>query len=335
MNRSDRVVRRVLFAVALFGAPMLIASRPARAQLSGDLIRGQYGLASGTQPPEGLVVSPFVYDYRAGTIVGPGGRDVPTSGSFNTFSPGLSLWWVSPLKVLGAHYGAQASVGLTSSAVEAPRFDASQSSFGFGDTYVKPFELGWHTTYVDANVGFGLYIPTGRYAPGGSDNSGQGQWDYEFSAGGTLWPDKGHHLNLATQAFFDLFSHRRGEVGPSHTELKTGDILALQGGLGYAFLDGGLNVGVPYFVQWTLTEDTLPPGVGGPILPGLQAAKAWSIGVGAEVDFNWSKSDGVTARWLQGFAGQNTTNGATFFLFYNHAFQFTSDKPPPPSMAQR
>jgi hypothetical protein len=54
----------------------------------------------------------------------------------------------------------------------------------------------------------------------------------------------------------------------------------------------------------------------------------------ALVDFYWCPSDGVTARWVQGFAGQNTTNGATFFFFYNHVFEFGSSKPPPPSMAQ-
>jgi hypothetical protein len=41
------------------------------------------------------------------------------------------------------------------------------------------------------------------------------------------------------------------------------------GGTGYQLLDGGLNLGIPYFLQWKVTEDTLPPGIC-PVLPTLQ-----------------------------------------------------------------
>jgi hypothetical protein len=164
-----------------------------------------------------------------------------------------------------------------------------------------------------------LWIPTGSYTPGGNSNSGQGQWGYEFSAGATVWFEKEHHLNLSTQAFYDIFSPRRGTIGPSNTQLQTGNIFTLMGGLGYQLLGGGLNVGIPYFIQWKVTQDTLPPGIG-PILQGIQAAKDWSVGLGAEVDLFWSTTDGVTARFLQGFAGSNTTNGQSYFLTYNHIF---------------
>ncbi len=101
--------------------------------------------------------------------------------------------------------------------------------------------------------------------------------------------------------------------------LKTGNILTLQGGLGYQFLGGGFNVGVPYFVQWKITDDTIPTGFG-VVLPAIVAAKACSAGLGAEIDFNWNATNGVQLRWLQGIGGKNTSNGSTFFLTYNHVF---------------
>jgi len=309
-------------AVAL--ASLTLAA-PVHAQLAGDLIRGQYGLSAGTQAPEGLVLTPFFYDYYSTTFVAPNGNTVQgTIGSLNVLAvPGLNLWYVSPLKVLGANYGAVLSMWGSSPTTDFPRLNVNQSTYGFGDMYLKPVELGWHTPYVDAIAGFALWIPTGRYSPGANNNTGQGQWGYEFSAGATVWFDKGHHLNLSTQAFYDIYSPKSGTIGPRNSQLQTGNIFTLMGGLGYQMLGGGLNIGIPYFVQWKVTEDTLPLGIG-PILPGIQAAKDWDVGLGAEADLFWSQTDGVTFRFVQSFSGSNTTNGSTYFLFYNHIFYFGS-----------
>ncbi len=301
-------------------AVLLAMAAPARAQLAGDIVRGQYGLTAGTQAPEGLVLSAWAFDYYASTIKGPNGNTVPTSGHLNTLAiPGLNLWWVSPWKVLGANYGAVLSLWGITPTVDAPRLGTTNSTYGFGDMYIKPVELGWHTTYVDAIAGVAFWLPTGRYSPGANDNTGQGQWGIEPSAGVTVWSDPKHHVNLSTQVFYDIYSERRGTVPLTGTHLKTGDILTLQGGLGYQFLGGGFNIGVPYFVQWKITEDTVPTGFG-LVLPGIVAAKDWNAGVGVEVDLYWNTSNGVTVRWVQGIGGKNTSDGSTVFLTYNHVF---------------
>lgn len=312
------MTHRLAAAVAV-----LIAGAPAHAQLSGDLIKGQTGLAAGTQAPEGIVLSGFFYDYYSTQVVDGSGNVLQTTGSLNVIAaPGVNVWYVSPLKILGANYGAVLSLWGSTPTTDFPRLNVHQSSYGFGDMYLKPVELGWHTTYVDVITGFALWIPTGRYTLGANNNTGQGQWGYEFSLGATLWFDKGHHFNLSTQAYYDIYSPKKGgPIGPSNTQVQTGNIFTLEGGFGYQFLDGALNIGIPYTVQWKVTEDTLPPGIG-PILPGIQAAKASSVGVGAEADFFWSQTDGVTLRFLQTFAGSNTTNGSSYFLFYNHIFYF-------------
>ena len=166
-----------------------------------------------------------------------------------------------------------------------PQAGHQSDGYGFGDMYLKPLELGWHTTHLDVTAGFALWIPTGRYEPGGDNNSGQGQWGYELSAGATAWFDEAHHFNFAVHAFYDIYSPKRGDVtvGSTTTQLQTGNILYLQGGLGYSLLGGMLNIGIPYYVQLKITEDTLPSGIG-VVLPGIQAAKSWAIGLGAEVD---------------------------------------------------
>ena len=309
-------------AIALSGA-VLVVSAPAYAQLAGTLVKGETGLATGTQAPEGLVLTGFGYDYYSTQIVGPTGSVLPDMGSLNIYAlPGVNVWYVSPLKILGANYGAVLTMWGTGSRTEFPTLKVSTSTYGFGDMYLKPVELGWHTTYVDVLTGFALWMPTGRYTLGADNNTGLGQWGYEFSLGFTLWFDEGHHFNLATQVFYDIYSPKKGgPIGPSNTQVQTGNTLTLQGGLGYRFLGGGLNIGIPYFVQWKVTEDTLPPGITS-ILPTIQAGKDWSVGVGAEADFYWCTTDGVTFRFLQSFAGANTSNGSTYFLLYNHVFYF-------------
>jgi hypothetical protein len=59
-------MRNGLGGVLAIGA--LLAAGSAHAQLAGSLVKGQFGLQSGTQPPEGVVVTLFAYDYYATTI---------------------------------------------------------------------------------------------------------------------------------------------------------------------------------------------------------------------------------------------------------------------------
>jgi len=299
---------------------VVLASGPARAQLSGDLVPGTYGLTAGTAPDVGLNVSLSVQEYYTTVLVGPGGSAVHSPDTYNALViPALSLWWVSPWKLLGGNFGAQLSLQGTSSVTEYPRIDSRQHGYGFGDMWIQPVGLSWHTTYADVLTGFALYLPTGRYQPDGTDNTGQGQWGYELSAGATVWLDAGHHFNFAAIVLYDIYSPKQGTDG----QLRTGSILTVQGAVGYQLLGGALNVGIPYSFQFKITEDTLPQGFFPPdVLARLDAAKSWSAAVGLEVDYTWSAADGIQLRWLQGFAGTNTTNGTSLLFFYSHQFSF-------------
>ena len=79
---------------------------------------------------------------------------------------------------MGASFGAVLSMWGTFPVVDAPRVGMSRSTYGFGDMYIKPFELGWHAPWVDAIAGIAFWIPTGRYSPGANNNTGQGQWGF-------------------------------------------------------------------------------------------------------------------------------------------------------------
>jgi hypothetical protein len=303
---------------------LLLVAGSARAELTGNMPRGQYGLTAGTQIPTGLAVAPLLYNFHPTSVVDASGDSVPSSGSFNTLAaPALNVWWVSPWKILGGSYGAALILWGTAPMADFPKIGLATTSYGLGDAYLKPFELGWHTAHVDTITGVAFYVPTGRYTPGASDNTGEGQWGAQLSGGATVWFDHERHINAATLAFVDVYAPKSAKVDASNVRLRTGNIFGLQGGVGYQFWRGAFNVGIPYFGEWKLSADTLPPGAS-KVLPGISAAKSWSVGTGLEGGFYWGQSSAVVLRWLQGVAGSNTTLGSTVFLTFSYVFAFAT-----------
>ena len=55
--------------------------------------------------------------------------------------------------------------------------------------------------------------------------------------------------NFATTAFYETHTKKKD------TDIKVGDILTLEGGLGKSFMEGAINVGIAYYAQWKITGD--------------------------------------------------------------------------------
>jgi hypothetical protein len=66
------------------------------------------------------------------------------------------------------------------------QFGLGGGGYGFTDTLVQPFGLGWHLKRADIQVGDGFMIPTGRYAPGATNNIGSGYFGNHFMTGTTV-----------------------------------------------------------------------------------------------------------------------------------------------------
>ena len=183
--------------------------------------------------------------------------DAPASSDLTAVAP--LLWYVSEAKILGANYGVMAVLPWANASLEAPAFGLSDTiGTSFADILVRPLDLGWHATRADVSAGFQFYAPTGRYELGGSDNIGKGMWTYEPFIGTTLYFDEARTASLATTAFWEFHGKKEG------SNVKVGQILSLEGGLGKSFLGGGLIIGAAYYAQWKLTEDEL----GSFVLPG-------------------------------------------------------------------
>ena len=245
--------RLMMFVVA---AGLILLATPAHAQLNGSHTPGDYGVQSGSQPSPGFYAALFYLRYDADTIKDADGNIVRLSpsapGSLAVSAVAPLAWYVSKAKILGANYGAMVVLPFANASIEAPAFAIGDTvDTSVSDLLVRPLDLGWHTARADVTAGFQFYAPTGRYERGGSDNIGKGMWAYEPFLGTTVYFDEKRTVSLATTAYWEFHGNKKD------TDVKVGQILTLQGGVGKSFLGGGLITGAAYYAQWKLTEDQL------------------------------------------------------------------------------
>jgi hypothetical protein len=286
------------------------------ASFAGHNTKGDYGLQSGSQPAPGFyAIAPMYYRYEADTLRDKDGNKIsPDSqdrGDLTANAYVFGLIWVSEYKIFGGNYSFQIYPGFTDNVLEAPLFGLNEGvSTGFADLYFQPINLGWHTDRADFVTGLGVYAPTGEYELGGSENRGLGMWTLEFFAGSTVYLDDAKSWHAATTAFYETHSDKDG------TDIRVGDILTLEGGLGKSFMDGTINVGASYYAQWKITEDSF--GQDGRTFSNRSDGKHSVYGVGPELTLALATSEklyGVlNVRYFWEFDAESTFEGETFLL---------------------
>jgi len=303
----------LLGAACLLAATLIMTSGQAHAAFLGHNFRGDFGLQSGTQPDPGIYVSAMYLRYDADKLLNSDGNSIgpdpsqPGSTTSNSYAAGV--WYVSDFKILGANYGFMAYPAFTNNGLEAPVFGLDQSTnTGFTDLYFQPINLGWHTEQADFIAGLGVYAPTGRYEPGASDNLGLGMWSFEAFAGTTIYFDEARTWHFATTAYYE--THTKKE----DTDIRVGDILTLEGGLGKTFMDGAFTVGIAYYAQFQVTYDDVGSDLE-PLLEGQKLPKQRVFGVGPEVTIPIATSSTLygllNARFFWETGARSTLEGTT------------------------
>ena len=294
-------MRKRLTVSALVIVGLCSLPRPAVAQLNGFNIKGDQGVKSGSQAPPGIYYGAPFYWYGTDTVKDEDGRAFSTTGELNMFLGGPLVNVVTTKKVLGGNYGFMAVFPFANVRAELPRLDNNPAP-GISDMYVQPFNLGWHTNRADVLAGYGFFAPTGRYAAGANDNTGLGMWGHEVFAGSTVFFDEKKAWHAATTGAIEFHS------GKEDTDARVGTLFTLEGGLGRSFLMGAASVGLSYYAQWKLTEDTL---IGLPAL--ILQGKNRVAGLGPEVTIPIATKNTVygflTARYQWEMGARTTTQG--------------------------
>lgn len=304
---------------------LLFVSFIGQAQLKGGHILGAMGLQSGTQTPANTL-SVYVpgYFYTASSLKDANGDKAIVDPNITMTITGAGVSWVSDFKILGANYGASALLAFASNTIQGNSIDAT-NCMKLTDTYIVPIQLGWHNKRADFVASYQIYLPTGSYTAGAPDNSGLGMFMNEFSAGTTLYFNDKKTFHFATLASYEINGKKKD------TNIKTGDILSIEGGLGKTFYmmnaektapKGILNAGLIYYLQYKVTNDKIPV----PIIGIVEGEKDHVGGIGAEVNyFHIGCSTSAGFRWIGEVNAINRFQGNTFFLTLAHVFSLKKE----------
>jgi len=299
-------------------ASLLLASVPHRAldaQLKGHYVPGFTGLQNGSQPPPGVSVALPIYLYSTNDFRNDAGDATGIDANIDVTFVGPVIAWVTNAKILGANLGgAVAPIAFIKSRIEGASLDVP-GDCAYTDMFVQPIQLGWQKTRADFVVGYSLFLPTGKWEQGGTENSGLGMYSHDLQAGTTIRLDSEHKWTVSTLGTYELHSKK------NDSDIKVGDILTLEGGLGRSFIKVAMmgespvptrvtNVGLVYYAQYKMTADEAPV-----ITPILAGRKDQVFGVGAEGNVILATSGWVFGvRALNELSARNRTKGWTFML---------------------
>jgi hypothetical protein len=296
----DLIRLTIILTIAILFVPSA-----AFAQLNGQNIKGDAGLKAGSQAPPGAYVAVPLWFYTADVVKDRDGVE-RLSGNLDAAVFGVALNVVTARKIFGANYGFLVGLPWANNRVQgAEDFDANPGA-GLTDMFIQPLSLGWHGPRADATVGYGIFVPTGRYDDGASNNTGLGMWAQEILVGTTVYLNQRRTLHAATTATFDFHSEKKD------SETKVGNILNLEGGVGADFLNGGLTTGLAYYGTFKLTDDRFDA-----LLPSLLIRgknRVWGLGpeVTLAIAARRTVYGFVTVRYQWEVGARTTTEGGAW-----------------------
>jgi hypothetical protein len=254
----------------------LLIAVNAEAQYKLDHIPGFIGLESGTLAPPGLYVGDLVYEYPTSTIKNNNGNSINLPGSLTSTADIILVTFVPNFKILGANIGASIGFPWIKNRIQLNAL-ALSTSFAYTDMF-GGVSLGWHFKRADLTTGYNLYIPTGEFSQGASNNTGLGMWGNEFTIGSTVYLDQKRLWNAAATFALEFNTNKSG------TNIHPGNLGTVEGGVGRTFykkVSGPvpmiMNLGAAYYAQFKVTGDS-----GSDIPPPLLGFKDHVFAIGPE-----------------------------------------------------
>jgi hypothetical protein len=247
---TNRVFSRMLMVVVVLAC--VFGVEPVEAQLNTQHIKGTAGLKSGSQAPAGVYfIAPLFYVYKTDEVRDRDGDRLALVADLTSQIYGGGINVVTTRKLFGGFYGFQVvfPVG-ANNRLQGTEIDVNPGA-GLTDSVIAPINLGWHLKRADATAGYTIFVPTGRYTDGASNNTGLGMWGQELAVGTTVYLNESRQWHVATLATFDFQSKKED------SETKVGNVMNLEGGLGGDFLKGGLTAGLNYYASFKLTDDQI------------------------------------------------------------------------------
>jgi hypothetical protein len=244
------VPRRRWALVIGVGLAFLLTTASALAQDLGHKLPGLLGLDAGRIPEPGVYVADRFVVYEADRLRGRSGNLVPT-GPFELLGISNAFGVSYTKKISGNSLFLTAGVGFPLAHIKLDienRPEIGLDLLGLGDPYIQPFRLGWRKQRFDLVTSYGIYLPIGRSSLAGGKGVSSGQITQEFSGGGSVYfKDRSHFVTAL--ASYQLNTRQRG------IDIKRGDSVQIQGGIGTKFLKGLAETGIAGYALWQVRSD--------------------------------------------------------------------------------
>jgi hypothetical protein len=104
-----------------------------------------------------------------------------------------------------------------------------------------------------------FFLPSGEWELGGTENSGLGMWSNDFQAGTTVRLDNKREWSTSAVLTYEIHSEKKD------ADLKTGDIITIEGGTGRAFYELVNGTPIPQITNIGVPKPKLLLGAG--VLP--------------------------------------------------------------------
>jgi hypothetical protein len=261
-------------------------------------------------PPSGsFLLENGTLFYNTREFVDGSGETIPTEVS-NIVANRTIFGYVTPWKVLGGNYVPAVIVPLANAPLR-PAPD-TETDFQLSDIVLQPFALGWHHGTVHTQFAYNLWLPTGRFNAGASDNVGKGLYSHLFSYGATWLQDEELPWAATATLRYELPGQQKD------TDIEPGDVLIVELAAGKE-VARGFDVGLTgYYLTQTTEEKNSPPGT--------DTTRYRFAGLGPEINWRLSKLPGfqVALRSYYEFAARNTSRGV--FAVLSLAYVFGSGK---------
>lgn len=181
------------------------------AQNRGVYPLGMSAINSGITPMPGFTyTNQFLY-YSRDEAKDDHGNTLPVTGQNYVAMDMNSLVWVSNTKPLfAARYSAIATLPFAKNDLTSDVMGNISGGAGFADSYYMPLILAWSGDRYGVRAIYGFLAPTGRFAPGGSDNVGSGYWTHALSSGQTFFFTKNRLLNLSAFEMYEFHTTQEG-----------------------------------------------------------------------------------------------------------------------------
>ena len=197
-------------------------------------------------PPAGLYYVAEWLNYRVDHYrMAPDNAKLPGDNQGRVQGLTNRLLWVSPYRILGADYAAEALVPAVHSSLNFSLANYHESNSGWGDIYLSPLILGWHGERWDAVAGTGLWLDNGRTRR--FDDPGVGYKRLVLSGGVNYYLNEPRTLSTSA-----LLRFERG--GTNTYGVRKGHKLYLDWTAYQRW--GPLQAGLGGYSQWQLSDDT-------------------------------------------------------------------------------